>query len=74
MPEIFHAPDHDHARCSADVMSHAEAACAARAQRLTGARRKVLEVLASSHKPMGAYEIIDRIARKKVHPGSHHRV
>ncbi len=68
MPAIFRDPDHDHARCSAGVMIHAEAACAERAQRLTGARRKVLEVLASSHKPMGAYEIIDRIARKKVRP------
>ena len=68
MPAIFLAPDHDHARCSADAISHAEAVCAQHAQRLTVPRRQVLEVLAASHKPLGAYEIIDRIARKKARP------
>jgi Fur family zinc uptake transcriptional regulator len=61
---IFPAPDHDHDRCTADAIAHAEALCATRAQRLTPIRRKVLAVLASSHKPMGAYEIIDRLAVK----------
>jgi Fur family zinc uptake transcriptional regulator len=68
MPPIFPAPDHDHARCSADAISHAEALCAARAQRLTAPRRQVLEVLAASHKPLGAYEIIDLIAKGKSRP------
>jgi len=68
MPAIFPAPDHDHARCSADAISHAEALCATRAQRLTAPRRHVLEVLATSHKPLGAYEIIDLIARKQARP------
>jgi Fur family zinc uptake transcriptional regulator len=61
---IFPAPDHDHDRCTADAIAHAEALCAARAQRLTPIRRKVLVTLASSHKPLGAYEIIDRLAAK----------
>ena len=30
MASVFPAPDHDHARCSADAMAHAEALCAAR--------------------------------------------
>jgi Fur family transcriptional regulator, zinc uptake regulator len=68
MSAIFPTPDHDHARCSADAISHAEALCAARAQRLTVPRRHVLEVLAASHKPLGAYEIIDLIARKHSRP------
>ena len=69
MPAIFPAPDHDHARCAADAIVYAEAVCGERAQRLTAPRRRVLEVLASSHKPIGAYEIIDSIARKhKVRP------
>ena len=59
---IFHAPDHDHDRCTADALRHAEARCAARAQRLTPIRRQVLEVLLESHKPLGAYEIIDKLA------------
>lgn len=65
---IFHAPDHDHARCSADAIAHAEQVCTARAQRLTPIRRQVLEALAASHKPLGAYELIDRIAEKGPRP------
>jgi Fur family zinc uptake transcriptional regulator len=61
---VFHAPDHDHARCSADALAHAERLCAARSQRLTPVRRQVLESLLQSHKPLGAYEIIDRTARE----------
>jgi Fur family zinc uptake transcriptional regulator len=57
---VFHAPDHDHGRCSADALKHAETLCAERAQRLTPIRRQVLEVLLGSHKPLGAYEIMDR--------------
>jgi Fur family zinc uptake transcriptional regulator len=68
MPAIFLAPDHDHARCAADAIAHAEAVCAERAQRLTAPRRRVLEVLAASHKPLGAYEIIELMARKKARP------
>jgi Fur family transcriptional regulator, zinc uptake regulator len=59
---VFHSPDHDHARCTADALKHAEVLCAERAQRLTPIRRQVLEVLLESHKPLGAYEIMDRAA------------
>jgi Fur family transcriptional regulator, zinc uptake regulator len=59
---VFHAPDHDHERCTADALKHAEVLCAQRAQRLTPIRRQVLEVLLESHKPLGAYEIMDRAA------------
>ena len=63
-PVIFPAPDHDHERCTSTAIAHAEAQCAARAQRLTPMRRQVLEVLLSSHRPLGAYEIIDRLQQK----------
>jgi Fur family zinc uptake transcriptional regulator len=59
---VFHAPDHDHQRCTADALAHAETLCAQRSQRLTPIRRQVLEVLLGSHKPLGAYEIMDRAA------------
>ncbi len=61
MSTIFPAPDHDHVRCSADVIAHAEAACAERGERLTTLRRLVLAAVASSHRPVGAYEIIDML-------------
>jgi Fur family zinc uptake transcriptional regulator len=58
---VFHAPGHDHQRCSAEALAHAETLCARRAQRLTPIRRQVLELLLESHKPLGAYEIMDRV-------------
>src|SRR5262249_36659376 len=61
---VFPAPDHDHDRCSTDAMAIAEARCAQRGQRLTPIRRKVLAALPGSHKPLGAYEIIERLALK----------
>ena len=69
---VFHAPDHDHERCTADALAHAEALCAQRAQRLTPIRRQVLEVLLESHKPLGAYEIIDRAAAPDAAAGADH--
>src|SRR5687767_2697247 len=65
---VFHAPGHDHDRCTADALAHAETLCAQRAQRLTPLRRQVLEVLLESHKPLGAYEIIDRAAAAGTRP------
>jgi Fur family zinc uptake transcriptional regulator len=69
MPEaIFPSPDHDHERCTADALAHAEALCAERSQRLTPIRRGVLEVLLESHNPLGAYEIMDRAAARGPRP------
>jgi len=64
----FPAPDHDHGRCAADAMTHAEAVCQERAQRLTPIRRQVLQALLSSHRPLGAYEVIDALARAMPRP------
>lgn len=65
---VFPEPDHDHGRCSADALAHAEKLCEGRSQRLTPTRRQVLEVLLSSHKPLGAYEIIERVAEQGGRP------
>jgi Fur family transcriptional regulator, zinc uptake regulator len=61
---VFPAPDHDHDRCSSDAMAVAETLCAQRGQRLTAIRRRVLAALLGTHKPLGAYEIIERLAQK----------
>ena len=61
---IFPAPDHDHGRCASAAIAHAEELCVARAQRLTPMRRQVLEALLASHKPLGAYEIIERLTHE----------
>ena len=59
---VFPAPGHDHDRCAHEAIAHAEAICAARAERLTPIRRRVLEALLASHAPLGAYELIDRLS------------
>lgn len=65
---VFPKPDHDHGRCSATALRQAEALCEARAERLTLSRRQVLEALLSEHKPLGAYELIDRLAAEGKRP------
>ena len=60
--EVFPTPDHDHGRCAADAIAHAEAVCASNKERLTPIRRRVLEALLASHAPLGAYALIDRLA------------
>jgi Fur family zinc uptake transcriptional regulator len=68
MPAVFPAPDHDHDRCSADALAHAEAVCGKRGERLTPMRRQVLEALSRSHKPLGAYELIELVGEKGPRP------
>jgi Fur family zinc uptake transcriptional regulator len=64
----FPAPGHDHDRCAADALSHAERVCAGRAQKFTPIRRQVLGALLSSHRPLGAYEVIDELAKQMARP------
>ena len=53
-------------RCSTGAMAVAEARCVERGQRLTQIRRDVLAALLASHQPLGAYEIMERLARKGI--------
>ena len=58
---VFPAQPHDHAACVDDALETAEALCAERGARLTPLRRQVLELVWSSHRPIGAYDILDRM-------------
>ncbi|RJF75903.1 Fur family transcriptional regulator [Rhodopseudomonas palustris] len=64
----FPAPDHDHDRCAAEGLEYAERICADRSQNLTPIRRHVLRALLSSHRPLGAYEVIEELARVMPRP------
>ena len=64
----FPAPDHDHGRCAADALQHAEKVCARRAQKFTPIRRQVLQALLSTHRPLGAYEVIEELTRSMPRP------
>jgi Fur family zinc uptake transcriptional regulator len=48
--------------CAGDTLSKAEAVASARGARLTPVRRKVLEILLESHRALGAYEVLERLA------------
>ena len=61
---VFPAPGHDHDRCSSDALTSAEQICAERGTRLTPIRRKVLEALLASQKPLGAYDLIERLGKR----------
>ncbi len=60
----FPDPGHDHETCLATAVSRAEVVFEQRGMRMTDLRRKVLEEIASSHCAIGAYDILDRLARK----------
>lgn len=55
--------DHDHADCAARILARAEKLSAARGVRLTPVRRRALEILLESHRAMGAYEVLERLAQ-----------
>src|SRR3954470_12972710 len=57
----FPKSGHDHEHCVSTALSAAEAVCAEAAERLTPLRRRVLELVWGSHRPIGAYAILDRL-------------
>src|SRR5258708_7372582 len=67
-PNVFPGPNHDHGRCSSEAMAVAEAKCLEHGRRLTPIRRHVLGVLLGSHQPLGAYEIMERLAPQGPRP------
>jgi Fur family zinc uptake transcriptional regulator len=59
----FPVPHHDHGQCVAQALARAEAHCRATGGRLTDIRRRVLELVWASHQPVGAYALLDRLAK-----------
>lgn len=55
---------HDHGHCATDVLSRAEAMAAENGARLTPVRKRVLEILLEQHKAMGAYDVLQRLAKE----------
>ncbi len=67
----IHPTGHDHAACVDEALETAETLCVERGARLTPLRRRVLELVWSSHRPVGAYDILGRLdgsARKPAPP------
>jgi len=53
---------HDHDACSGDILAQADTICGKDGLRLTPVRRRALEILLESHKALGAYEVLERLA------------
>ena len=60
----FPAPEHDHDRCLAEAMERAQAAFKTKGLKLTPLRQSVFQEIAGSHRAIGAYEVLDRLAAR----------
>ncbi len=60
-PATSFAP-HDHHACTGSALAEAERLAAAKGLRLTPVRRRTLEILLESHRAMGAYDVLERLA------------
>jgi len=49
---------HDHSHCVHSALMEADTLCGQKGLRLTALRRRVLELVWQSHKPLGAYDIL----------------
>lgn len=55
---------HDHQQCVDDALAAAEQVCERNGARLTALRKRVLELVWQSHRPMGAYDLLETLARE----------
>jgi len=59
---------HDHDACKADTLATAEQLAQSRGEKLTKLRRRVLEIVLESHRPMGAYDVLGALAKDGTKP------
>lgn len=55
---------HDHAHCIQSAIAAADDYCKTAGARLTPARRQVLEILLTEHRALGAYDVLDILAKR----------
>lgn len=61
----FPPAGHNHAACVRDALERAASLCAERGTRLTELRRRVLELVLDRHVPVGAYDLLERLAAER---------
>lgn len=59
----FDGKRHDHDLCITKALREAERLCAGRGVRLTQLRKRVLALVWTSHSPVRAYDLLDRLSR-----------
>jgi len=60
----FPVSHHDHGACIRAAMAAAEEECRRRGARLTDIRRRVLELVWGSHRPVGAYVLLEALGKE----------
>jgi Fur family zinc uptake transcriptional regulator len=72
----FPAHDHDHAACLAEALWRAKARCMEKGIKWTELREQLFRHIATSHKPVSAYDLIDSLAKegKRLAPVSVYRI
>lgn len=63
-PLPFPAPEHDHGPCLEDALGRAQKAFEAKGLKLTPLRQAVFQEIAGSHRAVGAYEVLERLAAR----------
>ena len=73
---VFPRPEHDHSSCIEHAVERAQTICGRKSVRLTPLREAVLRVLLSSHRALGAYEIIEELHKdgRRLAPISVYRI
>lgn len=61
----FDRHEHDHRECVAAALAAAERICAHEGTRLTEIRRRVLELIWTHGKPVGAYKLLEELSRER---------
>jgi Fur family zinc uptake transcriptional regulator len=61
LPKAVPPLDHDHSDCVAEALAKAEKLCRERGLRFTKLRQQVLRLVWDSHRPVGAYDILDSL-------------
>jgi Fur family transcriptional regulator, zinc uptake regulator len=62
-PAPFPSGTHDHARCVHTALDRAQGAFEAKGLKLTDLRRRVFVEIAGSHHAVGAYDVLERLAK-----------
>lgn len=60
---------HDHAACVSDALDAATGIVAARGLKLTPLRQRVLEIVCASHRPVGAYDVLEKLSAERAGTG-----
>lgn len=63
-PTVGHSPKGCHGELGA-MLDAADAVCRRRGRQLTALRRRVLELIAEQDRPIGAYELLDRLTPER---------